>query len=85
VIVPAFGEAALRSAQASVIDFGPSLVVAESPDEIVVMAANFVDNPVKQAPRLTPSAREALDRLIGNPDGKSGERLQSFLAANEHL
>lgn len=80
VIVPAFGEAAYRSAKGCIIDFGPTVFRAESPEQMVRLAARFVDYPSLQVSELTNPAREALDRLAGNPDGLAGERLGAFIA-----
>lgn len=79
VIVPAFGEAAFAAAQQYIIDFGPTVHRADSPAQMAEMAAWFVDNPSAQVQHLTPAATEALARLVGNPDGTSGMRLQRFL------
>lgn len=83
VIVPAFGEANVESAKQYIIDFGPTVHHAESPAKMADMAAWFVDNPSAQLQDITPAASEALSRLVANPDGASGKRLQRFLAERQ--
>lgn len=79
VIVPAFGEAAFNAAQQYIIDFGSTVHRAESPEQLASMAAWFVDNPSAQVQHTAPGASDVLARLVGNPDGASGMRLQRFL------
>lgn len=79
VLSPGFGEASSALMKDSLIDFGPGVCWATSPEQLAAWAAWFVDNPSAQVDRLTLETQEVLEHLVGNPDGASGQRLQRFL------
>ncbi len=90
VVVPMFGEAAQPDAQDWLYPFGTAVNRVERPEDLatVVLAAQAArgrrsseDGPASTS--LSVPAKEALDALVGNSDGRAADRAWAWLT--EHL
>ncbi|MDO8470761.1 MAG: hypothetical protein Q7S63_02170 [bacterium] len=82
VIVPRFGEALLPGAEHCMFEYGEAVSWAHSQEELVRLVEDAATNPKKPATDLSPASKRALERYVGNPDGKAGERMAAFILRN---
>jgi glycosyltransferase involved in cell wall biosynthesis len=75
VIVPWFGEISSPGAEDYVVDLGQAIEYAASPEALVEQIGHYLDNPVPVPARLSQPAAQALERWLGNADGRAGERI----------
>lgn len=80
VLVPMFGEAADDAALPHLLPLGTSVTACHTPNELVEELLRLSAKGTKAPTALTTDQCEVLDRLAGNADGRSGERLRQFLA-----
>ena len=78
-VVPRFAEAADPAARDWTFDLDGAVRTVDAPEEIGVALRDAVAAGRSRA--LTPAAVAALERYVGNADGRAGERAWAFLSA----
>ena len=79
VIVPQFAEAEDERMRPLVIDVGPAVHRATSPDDLVRLACEQLDAASPLPAELPDAAMQALTHWVGNDDGRAGERVRTAL------
>ncbi len=82
VVVPRFAEALLPGAEHCIFEYGEAASWARSAEELISLVEDAVASPRKPNLELSPAAKRALERYVGNPDGKAGERMAAFILHN---
>lgn len=82
VVVPRFAEALLPGAEQCIFEYGEAVSWAHSPEELMRLVEEVATNFKKPSSDLSPAAKRALERYVGNPDGKAGERMAAFISQN---
>ena len=82
VVVPRFAEALLPGAQYCIFEYGEAVSGAHSAEELMRLAEDAATNSRKPDVELSPASKRALERYVGNPDGKAGERMATFILHN---
>lgn len=90
VVVPAFAEAAAPDARPWRFELGSAVTEVGHPDELAptvlrLASAARTATPPPTGDGLTGVARAALDRYVGNADGRAGDRALAFLGAQLDL
>ncbi len=81
VIVPQFAEAEDARMRPLVIDVGPAVERATSPQELVRLASAHLDATSAVPAELPQAALEALTYWVGNDDGQAGARVREAVRA----
>jgi hypothetical protein len=75
VIVPWFGEAQDSAMSDHIIDLGDAVIYAPTSEELIQLAADFVDNPRNLPGDLNETASRVLKHWVGNDDSAAGARV----------
>jgi len=79
VVVPWFGEVLEADAKDLVIDLGHAVDYATSPDELIEMVIDRANHYTVPDHDLSADVRQTLRYLVGNADGRAGQRALSAL------
>jgi hypothetical protein len=75
VIVPWFGEAQDSAMRDHIIDLNEAVSYARTPEELIQLVSNFVDNPRNVPSELNETASRVLKHWVGNDDSAAGARV----------
>ena len=79
VIVPDFAEAAAGPTADFVTDLGEAVFRAQSPQELVMLAARLARDPAARWPALDIARETVLHEWVGNADGQAGRRVAAAI------
>ncbi len=82
VVVPRFGEALRPEAQYCIFDLRNAVLWADSPKELIRIVEDATTYPQPSNIDLSPEKKRVLERYVGNPDGRAGERMGAFILRN---